>query len=452
MTLDDSGADLLGVGERMFRTCTHDDVAASLETIGAGFAIFEAQRGGALLVSANSLFETITIKSVEESIGRPLNEIVPKVVEKQIRSQLTLCAVKQRAQETEMVVERDGKPRWWRVVISPVLSEDGDHKRMIMTLIEITEKKHLQRKLEATRQRYAALVDSATDGIITIDHNQVIKMINESAKRMFGIDKDETVVGEHLSRFIPEHAREYHTRLIDAFRVSDVESRPMDARAPLFGLRADGTEIEIEVSISKIRVGEKIEMMAVIRDISEHTKLIEQLKQAATHDSLTGIYNRRHGASLLNTEMHRSQRFGQALTVAMLDIDHFKNINDTYGHACGDLVLNSFVATISKTLRISDTVCRWGGEEFLVILPGASTDDALNWAERAREAVASLSTVGVGENAIKITASFGVASLAKKDVTVEEILKRADDALYRAKGSGRNRVVVDEKSVMLRSV
>jgi diguanylate cyclase (GGDEF)-like protein/PAS domain S-box-containing protein len=421
-------------------------VAASLETIGAGFAIFEAHRGGALLVSANSLFETITIKSIAESIGRPLSEIVPKVVEKQIRSQLTLCAVKQRPQETELVIDRDGKHRWWRVAISPVLSEDGDNKRMIMTLIEITEKKHLQRRLEATRQRYAALVDSATDGIITVDHNQVIRMINDSAKRMFGIDADETVVGEHISRFIPEHAREHHTRWVDEFRASGVESRPMDARAPLFGLRSDGTEIEIEVSISKIRVGEKIEMMAVIRDISEHTKLIEQLKQAATHDSLTGIYNRRHGASLLNNEMHRSQRFGQALTVAMLDIDHFKNVNDTYGHACGDLVLNSFVATIAKTLRVSDTICRWGGEEFLVILPGASSVDALNWAERAREAVASISTIGVGEQAIKVTASFGLASMNKEDKTLEEILKRADDALYRAKGSGRNRVMFDQKA------
>jgi diguanylate cyclase (GGDEF)-like protein/PAS domain S-box-containing protein len=430
----------------MFRTCTHNDVAASLESIGAGFAIFEAQRGGALLVSANSLFEAITIKPVADSIGRPFGDIVPKVVEKQIRSQLTLCAVKQRPQETEMVVERDGKSRWWRVVISPVLADDSDVKRMIMTLIEITEKKHLQRKLDASRQRYAALVDSATDGIITIDHNQVIKMINESAKRMFGIDKDESVVGEHLSRFVPEHAREAHTQLVDVFRMSDVESKPMDARTPIFGLRADGSEIEIEVSISKIRVGNKVEMMAVIRDISEHTKLIEQLKQAATHDSLTGIYNRRHGAALLNSEIHRSQRFGQALTVAMLDIDHFKNVNDTYGHACGDLVLNSFVATISKTLRISDTICRWGGEEFLVILPGASAVDALNWAERAREAVASLSTIGVGEHAIKVTASFGLASLEKGDTTLEEILKRADDALYRAKGGGRNRVIFDQQA------
>lgn len=430
----------------MFRTCTHDDVASSLETIGAGFAIFESLRGEALLVSANSLFEAITEQPIAESIGRPISAIVSKEVAKQIRPSLLLCPVKQCPQETELVVERDGKSRWWRVVVSPVVPTATHGKRMILTLIEISEKKYLQQKLDASRQRYTALVDSATDGIITIDQNQSIKMMNESARRIFGIAKDETVIGAHLSRFVPARARTKHAQHVDDFRASDVESRSMDTRAPLFGLRADGTEVEIEVAISKIKVGGKIEMMAVIRDISEHTKLIEQLRQAATHDSLTGIYNRRHGAAALQSEIHRSQRFGQALTVAMLDIDHFKAINDTYGHACGDLVLNSFVATVSKTLRLSDTVCRWGGEEFLVILPGASTADALNWAERAREAVAALSTVGVGDQAIKITASFGVASLSKNDGTLEDMLKRADDALYRAKGGGRNRVMVDEKA------
>jgi diguanylate cyclase (GGDEF)-like protein/PAS domain S-box-containing protein len=428
----------------MFRTCTHEEVAASLETIGAGFAIFEAQRGDAFLVSANSLFEEITERPILDCVGRPLVEFVSKYVEKQIRTCLILCPIKQCSQETELVVENEGISSWWRFVVSPVLPGNTERQRMIVTVIEITEKKHLQQKLDASQQRYAALIDSAHDGIVTIDQNQAIKMMNDSARKIFGIADDETILGVHLSRFIPEISTEKHMQYVDSMRISNVETRSMDGRSSILGVRTDGSEIEIEVTISKIKVGDEIEMMAVIRDISEHIKLIEQLKQAATHDSLTGIFNRRHGAAILHNEIHRSQRFAQALTVAMLDIDHFKSINDTYGHACGDLVLNSLVATISKTLRVSDTICRWGGEEFLVVLPGATTSDALGWAERAREAVASLSTLGDGDQAIKITASFGVASMSSKDIALEDLLKRADDALYRAKGNGRNQVMVDQ--------
>jgi len=427
----------------MFRTCTHEEVASSLETIGAGFAIFETQRGDAWLVSANSLFEKITECPILECIGHPLANFVSKCVEKQIRACLSLCPIKQCSQETELVVECDGTSSWWRLVVSPVLPGNTENKRMIVTLIDITEKKYLQQKLDASQQRYVALVDSAYDGIVTFGRNQTVKMMNESARRIFGIADNETVVGVHLSRFIPEISEERHVRYVDSFRTSIFETPSIDDRSSILGTRTDGSEIEIEVTISKIKVGDEIEMMAVIRDVSEQVKLIEQLKQAATHDSLTGIFNRRHGAAVLHSEIHRSQRFSHALTVAMLDIDHFKSINDTYGHACGDLVLNSLVATISKTLRVSDTICRWGGEEFLIVLPGATTSDAIGWAERAREAVASLSTIGVGEKAIKITASFGVASMSEKDSTLEDLLKRADDALYCAKANGRNQVVVD---------
>lgn len=300
----------------MFRTCTHKDVATSLEMIGAAFAIFESQGVDAVLVSANSLFEEITEQPVLECIGRRLEEFVPRYVEKQIRACLAVCLVKQSSQETELVIERGGASRWWRLMVSPILQDNTDVKRIIVTLIEITEEKFLQQKL------------------------------------------------------------------------------------------------------------------------------IDQLKHAATHDSLTGIFNRRHGSTVLNTEIHRYHRFGHALTVAMFDLDHFKTVNDCYGHACGDLVLNSVVAAVSKTLRVADTICRWGGEEFLVVLPDTVLDEALHWAERAREVLASQATIGVGEQAVKITASFGLATITNEDSTLEDLLKRADDALYRAKGNGRNQVVV----------
>jgi len=266
-------------------------------------------------------------------------------------------------------------------------------------------------------------------------------MLNDSARDIFGIGT-ERVVGDNLSRFIPQQFRETHGQHVNSFRRSPVNVRPMQVRAPVRALRSDGSEIDIEVTISKIKVNNEIEMTAVVRDISERAKLIEQLQQAATHDSLTGIFNRRHGGAILNNEIQRCGRFSHALSVAMIDLDHFKDVNDTYGHAYGDLVLNSVVETILKTLRDADTLCRWGGEEFLVVLPETTVNNAVLWAERARKEIESKAIMFSGEQAVNITASFGLASLSSDDATADNLLKRADDALYRVKNSGRNQVII----------
>lgn len=428
----------------MFRTCTHKDVATSLETISAPFAIIESSRQSsrsAMLVSANSLFEEIAGRPISECIGLTLEHFFPRYVLKQIRACLDISLAKQAPEEAELVTEREGSTRWWRLLMSPILPNNTVIQRTIVTIIEITEKKLLEQKLSLALQRYAAVVESAYDGIITIDQRQNIKMINESALEIFGVTNND-VVGDQLSRFIPERFRENHAQYADSFRQSSVNVRPMQARSKIIGLRADKSEIELEVAIAKIKVGNEVEMTAVIRDISERTKLIEQLKLAAAHDVLTGINNRRHGAVILNSEIHRCQRFGQELSLVMFDIDYFKPINDTYGHACGDHVLTSVVSAVSSSLRMTDTFCRWGGDEFLVLLPETTLDDAERWAERVRETLRSLKIDNFGKPAITVTASFGVVTTSDQDRTPEDLLKRADESLYRAKQNGRDQVFV----------
>lgn len=431
----------------MFRTCTHWEVASSLEGIGAPFAILELKQhrlGSTVLVSANTLFEEITKTPVTECIGLTLAEFLPHYIEKQMRACLAVCLAKHSAQETEVTTEREGENNWWRFLASPVIPDDNSNMRMIVTMIDITEKKLLADTLEFARQRYEAVVQTAYDGIITIDQDQKILMMNDTARDMFGIANGDGGVGDPLSRFIPQRFQDHHAHYVEAFRHSAISVRPMQPRSSVYGLRADGSEVPIEVTISKIKVGTEAEMTAVIRDMSERTRMIEQLKQAATTDSLTGIFNRRHGTAVMTSEIHRCKRFNHPLAVAMLDIDHFKAVNDRYGHAGGDLVLRSIAASISKKLRDIDTFCRWGGEEFLVVLPETELDEALLWANRVREAVAAEAIAnGVGQNSIRITASFGVAALNPESPRLEELVKRADDALYRAKKAGRNQVYAD---------
>lgn len=172
----------------------------------------------------------------------------------------------------------------------------------------------------------------------------------------------------------------------------------------------------------------------------------EQIQRLAALDPLTGIYNRRFGIKRLEEEVSRSNRSNLPMGVMLLDIDRFKNINDTYGHIAGDRFLKKMVAIIQPILRNGDVLLRYGGEEFLMILPGANKEDVYKIAERIRYAISEC-TVVYGEYEIKSTVSIGVDSLPEsKIIDYMTLVANADRALYRAKGTGRNRTVIFEQS------
>jgi PAS domain-containing protein len=177
----------------------HKELAPSLETIGAAFAIFEwhPKVGSAELVSANRLFEQVTGRPVSESVVSLLSAIVPHYIEKQMRSCLEHCFNAQGPQEVELVIEQKGIDRWWRMVASPVVPDELTIQRVIVTLIEITEKKLLETELELARERYTAVVEVAYDGVISVDERQKITLINDAAKSIFGVAA-ENVVGTNL--------------------------------------------------------------------------------------------------------------------------------------------------------------------------------------------------------------------------------------------------------------
>ena len=168
----------------------------------------------------------------------------------------------------------------------------------------------------------------------------------------------------------------------------------------------------------------------------------EQLQQLAANDPLTGVYNRRFGMTRLREEFNRSIRSNIPIGVLMFDIDHFKSVNDTYGHTIGDKILINITRIAKMALREGDILLRYGGEEFLVIMPGAPRHDSQFVAERLCRMVEEGKTQ-CGNQQISVTVSVGVASFPETDVTDEKnLISFADSALYEAKDSGRNRVVV----------
>jgi diguanylate cyclase (GGDEF)-like protein len=184
--------------------------------------------------------------------------------------------------------------------------------------------------------------------------------------------------------------------------------------------------------------------IAVIRDVSLEHYSTQQLIDDALTDSLTGLYNRR-GLEGRSEAIHFRPGGAQLAQVwIMADIDHFKRVNDTYGHEAGDEVLKAVADALRATARGADVVARFGGEEFVLVLPDTSADMAVRIAERLRLAIEALST-DVGGQVIRVTASFGVAQRAAQESQLE-VLERADAALYSSKKEGRNRVTISAPS------
>lgn len=177
------------------------------------------------------------------------------------------------------------------------------------------------------------------------------------------------------------------------------------------------------------------EFIYIGHNITELIALTKKLNDLSNTDALTQIYNRMAFNNILETELIRAKRYRTDLSLIMFDIDHFKNVNDTYGHMIGDEVLKTIVEIISGSIRTIDFFARWGGEEFMILLPETNSEAALELAERLRVEIASYNFKTAG----RVTASFGVASL-KDDVHADALATRVDNALYMSKNNGRNRV------------
>ncbi|HBB35767.1 MAG TPA: diguanylate cyclase [Cyanobacteria bacterium UBA8803] len=179
-------------------------------------------------------------------------------------------------------------------------------------------------------------------------------------------------------------------------------------------------------------------------------KLHETLSIQSIRDPLTGLFNRRYMEESLERELHRAQRKKQPMGIAMLDIDHFKQFNDTFGHEAGDAVLRTLGQFLQRNIRASDIVCRYGGEELLLILPEASLKDTTQRAEEIRQGVKCLNVEHRHQSLGAITVSLGVASFPDNGVTGEALIAGADAALYRAKAEGRDRVVTAGEEINVR--
>lgn len=283
----------------------------------------------------------------------------------------------------------------------------------------------LRRNTESVNLPLSAALAALPDGIAVCTPTGTILMANAALDRLVGYPPG-SLPGAGLAQLLPRMPLEGAPELHPTRRESVVR-------------RADGALVAAEVSLATFHAGGKPYLLATLRDISQRLVAEKQLRDSATHDGLTGALNRATVMQLGEVELMRSRRYGRHFSVIMLDIDHFKAINDRHGHPAGDVVLR-LVAEVCKTsLRNCDVVGRYGGEEFVLMLPETGADGAARVAERIRRTVAEMQPPEVDR---PTTVSAGVAALNTGIFDLAALIAAADRALYRAKRVGRDRIEV----------
>lgn len=305
-------------------------------------------------------------------------------------------------------------------------------KAYMAFIIDITERRTMEMELAKKEATLRAIMESARDAIVMLDGRGNVIFWNPAAEQLFGYSREE-VIGKDLHKFIAP------AELYDAYKSSFARYRSgkygnYDGKMlELTAIHKDGRTIEVELSLSKVKVENEWHSVGIMRDISERKKTEEQLYRMSITDPLTDVYNRRFFMQMLEREIERARRSGHPFSIIMLDLDRFKSINDRFGHAAGDTVLIRVTELIKNRIRKSDCLARWGGEEFIILLPETSIEDAANLADELRQLLSDMELPEIGH----VTASFGVSGFRLSD-TVDTIIMRTDSMLYEAKSAGRN--------------
>lgn len=321
--------------------------------------------------------------------------------------------------------------RFWQLLLRPV----STWRRLV------GERRALHNQMLRLKDNEAFLfnlIQSIPDLIWLKDPDGVFLACNPSFERCFGVTQDR-ILGKTDYDFFSREAA-------DAFRLHDRIAT--DASAPVvneewitFAIGGQRMLVETTKVAMRGKKGELIGVLGIARDITERKRLEAELLEMATTDFLTGLSNRRHFIARMEEELARLNRNEQPVAVLMLDIDHFKKINDRYGHASGDAVLRQFADLIRAELRAFDSAGRVGGEEFAILLSGTDLAGGAAFAERLRAKVAH-TPIEQGGQQIPVTVSIGITVLTAHDADTSDVLHRADAALYEAKEGGRDRVVI----------
>src|SRR5215471_2797416 len=320
----------------------------------------------------------------------------------------------------------------WVHLVASVLRDHNDALVGTIAVIEdVTKERQAQEDLRSAKSLIEATFGNIRDGVLVLDAQWTVLLANRAYANLFGFD-ERTLPGSTRAQFLAHVSQQ----MADPARfIERIEKpSPVDFGGSDEFVLAPPRRSTLRRSITSIVLPTGPGHLVVWQDITAEKELMAERERQALTDALTGIANRRAAETVLRSELARADRAQTDVSVALFDIDHFKGVNDRYGHAAGDEVLRRVATCLDGAKRLTDTVARWGGEEFIAILP-VCLEGALAFCERVRRMVEGLACPGVD----KVTISAGVAEAADRE-SGDHLLERADRCLYAAKAGGRNRV------------
>ncbi len=335
-----------------------------------------------------------------------------------------------------------GDFRWFRSRGQSVRDAEGRAIRMAGAITDITDRRLAAVELFAEKERAQVTLASIADGVITTDDDGWVEYLNPVAEDLTGWTADSArgLPLQAIFRMVHETTRQPAPSPIELVLR---EERTVETAATMLLLRNDGTEVPIVQSAAPIRArsGEITGVVLVLHDVSQERQYAAKLSFQASHDALTGLINRTEFEQRLSHALMSSAQLGRHHAVMYLDLDQFKVVNDTSGHAAGDQLMRQVSAVLQRRLREGDTLARLGGDEFGVLLENCSSDNALRIADELRQTVMEFHFAWENRS-FSIGVSIGVVNVEDDLFTIADVLSAADAACYMAKEKGRNRVQV----------
>jgi diguanylate cyclase (GGDEF)-like protein/PAS domain S-box-containing protein len=330
------------------------------------------------------------------------------------------------------IVTKTGQIKWTMETVIPIFY---DGKREILgNYMDIDDRKKAEEALKASEERYRTILENIEDGYYELDLKGNFTFFNESCRKIIGYSRNE-LMGMNHRQYVDKETTEKLFKLAAKVHQTGLPKKSSDLEI----IRKDGFKRHIEISISLMKdiSGNPIGFRGIVRDIDDRKKAEATILHMAHHDALTGLPNRLLFNDRLKVAIFSAQRNNKKFAVMMLDLDKFKDVNDSYGHDIGDQLLQSIGNRLRGHLRKSDTVARMGGDEFMLLLPEI---DQVEYSKIiAKKIIDSFQRpFSLGKHDLKITTSIGIAVYPDSGSDFDTLKKNADIAMYKAKESGRN--------------
>lgn len=385
------------------------------------------------MVMVNGQTEEVFGYLREELVGQPVETLVPDRLRESHSSHRFEYAADPHVRSMGVGLElygqhKDGSEFPVDISLSPLHTEDGTF--VLSAIRDITE----WRRAEQDASLFRAVVESSQDAIISKDLTDVITTWNAGAERLYGYTADEAK-GKSITMLVPPGHDDNMPEILRRARSSEQIDNYETIR-----VRKDGTQVDVSLTVSPVcdRDGQVIGASVIARDVSARLRYQEQLRYLAEHDALTGLLNRRQFEREVSEQVGRAHRYGELSTLLMIDIDGFKQINDTYGHRVGDRALKTIAVALKRRLRDTDQVARVGGDEFAVLLPYAGAEQAGDIAADLQGLVSGCS-VEVQDSEVHLSMSIGLVQIDNDTKDDESVFIEADKLMYEDKRQAKAR-------------